>query len=60
MSVQIKYNKTISSKNSVNKVLFIYDKYNVIKLKKYTSSKEHSVISELIKSHTVLEEDIFI
>ena len=51
MSVQIKYNKTISSKNSVNKVLFIYDKYNVIKLKKYTSSKEHSVISELIKSH---------
>ena len=51
MSVQIKYNKTLPPKNSINKVLFVDDKYNFIKIKKYISSKEYNVISELIKSY---------
>ncbi|WP_440692786.1 leucyl aminopeptidase [Candidatus Pelagibacter sp. HIMB1695] len=51
MSVKIKYNKTLTPKNSINKVLFVDDKYNFIKLKKYISSKEYNVISELIKSY---------
>ncbi|WP_440652708.1 leucyl aminopeptidase [Candidatus Pelagibacter sp. HIMB1542] len=53
MSVQVKYNKFLSSKNSVNKVLFVDEKYNVDKLKKYISLKEYNFISELMKHNKV-------
>ena len=40
-------------KNSVNKVLFINDKYKILNLKKYLSNKEYNSISELLKSKDV-------
>ena len=53
MSVQVKYNKFLPPKNSVNKVLFVDEKYNVVKLKKYISLKEYNFISELTKLNKV-------
>jgi leucyl aminopeptidase len=50
MSVQISYSKKLSSKNSVNKVLFVDDKYNILSLKKHLSSKEHNFVSDILKS----------
>ena len=53
MSVQISYNKSPSSKNSVNKVLFVDDKFKILSLKKYLSSKEFSSVSDLLKSKDI-------
>ena len=50
MSVQISYNKSFLSKNSVNKVLFVDDKYKILSLKKYLSSKEFNCVSDLLRS----------
>ena len=50
MSVQISYNKNFLPKNSLNKVLFIDEKYKVSSLKKYLSDKEFNCISDLLKS----------
>ena len=50
MSVQISYNKKSSSKNSVNKVLFIDEKYKISGLKKHLLAAEFKCISDLLKS----------
>ena len=50
MSVQISYKNIKSTKNSTNLVLFIDEKFNFLKLKKYVSPKEYSFISDLLKS----------
>jgi len=55
MSVQISYNKKSSSKNSVNKVLFIDDKYKISGLKKHLFSAEFKCISDLLKSKDIKE-----
>jgi leucyl aminopeptidase len=53
MSVQISYNKNLSSKSSVNKVLFIDEKYKILSLKKYLSSKELNCVSDLLRSKDI-------
>ena len=53
MSVQISYNRNLSLKNSVNKVLFINDKYKILNLKKHLSNKEYNFVSDLLKSKDV-------
>ena len=53
MSVQISNKNNLSFKNSVNKVLFIDDKYKISKLEKYLSNKEYKCISDLLKSKDV-------
>ena len=45
MSVQISNKNNLSFKNSVNKVLFIDDKYKISKLEKYLSNKEYKCIN---------------
>ena len=50
MSVQISYTKNLLSKNSLNKVFFVDEKYKVSTLKKYLSEKELNCISDLLKS----------
>jgi len=50
MSIQINYNKKISKKNSINKVLFVDDKFNILSLKKYISTSEYNFILDLLKS----------
>ena len=53
MSVQIDYNKHLSPKNSVNKVLFVDEKYKILSLKKYLSNNEYKCISDLLKSKDI-------
>ena len=53
MSVQISYNKNLSKKIPVNKVLFIDEKYKILSLKKHLSTKEYNCISELIRSKDI-------
>ena len=53
MSVQISYNKKLSSKNSVNKVLFIDEKYKISGLKKHLFAAEFKCISDLLKSKDI-------
>ena len=50
MSVQISYNKKLPSKNSVNKVLFIDEKLKILSLKRFLTTGEYNVVSDLIKS----------
>ena len=50
MSVQIIYNKKLSLKNAINKVLFIDDKYKILRLKSFLTTKEYNYVSDLIKS----------
>ncbi len=50
MSVQISYKNIKTTKNSTNLVLFVDEKFNFLKLKKYVSPKEYSFISDLLKS----------
>ena len=55
MRVHISYNKNLSSKNSVNKVLFVDEKYKISSLKKYLTTSEFKVISDLLKSKDIKE-----
>ena len=50
MSILINYKSSISKKNSSNLVFFVDDKLNISSLKKYISSSEFFLISDLIKS----------
>ena len=49
MSVKIIYKNIQPKKNLSNLVLFVDEKFNISGLKKYISSKEYSVISDLYK-----------
>ncbi|WP_440680619.1 leucyl aminopeptidase [Candidatus Pelagibacter sp. HIMB1623] len=53
MSVQINYNKTLSPNSSVNKVLFVDDKYKTLGLKKHLSNKEYNCVLDLLKSKDI-------
>ena len=53
MSVQISYNKSLPSKNSVNKVLFVDDKFKILSLKKHLSSIEFNSVSDLLRSKDI-------
>jgi len=53
MVVRINYNNSLSSKNSVNKVLFVNEKYKILSLKKYLSNNEYKCISDLLKSKDI-------
>ena len=50
MTVQIKYKSNIVQKNLTNLVLFVDEKYNILKLRKHLSSYEYSYISDLLKA----------
>ena len=53
MSVQISYTRKTSSKNSINKVLFVDHNYKISTLKKHLSSKEFNCVSDLLKSKDI-------
>ena len=50
MSVQIIYNKKLSLKNGVNKVFFVNDKYKILSLKSFLTTREYNFVSDLLKS----------
>ena len=50
MSIQISYKNNAPKKPSTNVVLFVDEKFNTIKLKKYISNSEFSYINDLLKT----------
>ena len=50
MTVSINYKNAGSKIKSTNLVLFVDEKFDVLKLKKHISSSEYSFISDLIKT----------
>jgi len=49
MTVQINYKSNSLKKNSNNLLLFVDEKFNISSLKKLISSKEYSIINDLLK-----------
>src|SRR5210317_1175930 len=50
MTVQINYKNSNSKKSSSNLLLFVDEKFNISKLKKYLSNSEFSYILDLLKN----------
>ncbi len=50
MSITINYKITSNPKNSINRVFFIDEKFNILSLKKHILSSEYSFISDLMKA----------
>jgi len=59
MTVQINYKSTTLKKNSSNLVLFVDEKFNIGRLKRYISNSEFSYISDLLKN-TDLKKDLLV
>ena len=53
MSVSINYRTSSSKKNASNLVLFVDEKFNISKLKKYILNTEYSFILELLKINSL-------
>ena len=62
MSISINYKITLNQKNSINRVFFIDEKFNILSLKKHIPSSEYSFISDLMKAKdlkkSILEFDL--
>ena len=50
MSVKINYKSSSAKKKITNSILFVDEKYNITKIKKYISSPEYSFLADLIKT----------
>ena len=50
MSVKVIYKNSKFKKNLPNLVLFVEEKFNILSLKKYVTTREYSIISELFKA----------
>src|SRR6056300_661273 len=59
MTVEINYRNSNSKKSSSNLVLFVDEKFNISRLKKYFSNSEFSYISDLLKSSD-LKKDLLV
>ncbi len=59
MAIQINYSNKAISKSSSNLVLFVDEKFNIDKLKKYLSNTELSYINELLKTSD-LKKNMFV
>jgi len=59
MSIKINYSNKITSKSSVNLVLFTDEKFNISNLKKYISNNEFFYLKDLLKTSD-LKKSIFV
>jgi leucyl aminopeptidase len=59
MTVQINYKSNISKKVLTNLILFVDEKFNISRLKKYISHFEYSYISDLLKNSD-LQNDLLV
>ena len=59
MAIQINYSNKAISKSSSNLVLFVDEKFNINKLKKYLSNTELSYINDLLKTSD-LKKNMFV
>ena len=53
MTVEINYKNKTSLKNSINNVLFVDERFNLLGLKKHLSNTEYSFILDMIKTKDI-------
>ena len=59
MSIKINYKNNISTKSSINLVLFVDENFNISDLKKYISNSEFSYIADLLKNSDLKKDLLF-
>ena len=59
MAVKINYKSSSSKNNPSNLVLFVDEKFNISRLKKYISNTEFSYISDLLKTCDLKKDLLF-
>ena len=59
MSIKINYKKNISTKSTINLVLFVNENFNIKDIKKYISNSEFSYIADLIKNSDLKKDLLF-
>jgi len=59
MSIKINYKKNISTKSTINIVLFVNENFNIKDIKKYISNSEFSYIADLLKNSDLKKDSLF-
>jgi leucyl aminopeptidase len=59
MSIKINYKKNISTKSTINLVLFVNENFNIKDIKKYISNSEFSYIADLLKNSDLKKDSLF-
>jgi leucyl aminopeptidase len=59
MSIKINYKKDISTKSTINLVLFVNENFNIKDIKKYISNSEFSYIADLLKNSDLKKDSLF-
>jgi leucyl aminopeptidase len=59
MSIKINYKNNISTKSTINLVLFVNENFNIKDIKKYISNSEFSYIADLLKKSDLKKDTLF-
>ena len=59
MSIMINYKNNISTKSTINLVLFVNENFNIKDIKKYISNSEFSYIVDLLKNSDLKKDSLF-
>ncbi|MDA7486195.1 hypothetical protein N9A31_02525 [Candidatus Pelagibacter ubique] len=59
MSIKINYKNNISTKSTINLVLFVNENFNIKDIKKYISNSEFSYIADLLKNSDLKKRHTF-
>ena len=59
MSIKINYKNNISTKSTINLVLFVNENFNIKDIKKYISNSEFSYIADLLKKSDLKKDILF-
>ena len=59
MSIKINYKNIISTKSTINLVLFVDENFNIKDIKKYISNSEFSYIADLLKNSDLKKDILF-
>ena len=59
MSIKINYKNIISTKSTINLVLFVDENFNIKDIKKYISNSEFSYIADLLKNSDLKKDTLF-
>jgi len=60
MSIKINYKNIISTKSTINLVLFVNENFNIKDIKKYISNSEFSYIADLLKNSDLKKDTLFL
>ncbi|MDA7453618.1 leucyl aminopeptidase [Candidatus Pelagibacter ubique] len=59
MSIKINYKNNISTKSTINLVLFVNENFNIKDIKKYISNSEFSYLADLLKNSDLKKDTLF-